>query len=391
MNVGKEIKMINLAISALKRIWRNNRKYKIYLKNIGSTAKEYIAKHQVPPLSEKEKAEIDAYWSRFGVQLDNYDWHRMYYDVTGKKDPRFIPSGFGAAIIYPYYNDRSKTGCWEDKNYYQRFLPQLSFPVMLGQKINWRFYDKEHNCYLPNHLKAFCEKVYADLQETGTDTLIIKKTVNTAQGKGVSKYRLSSAQELVQIIEQYRECPSVLIQMVVKQHPFFSQFNESSVNIIRITTWRKGTDIKILAPCIRFGIPGSHTDIAFVEGHEVINAIGIQPDGRIMDYSVTLDGEKKPLSVEHPNVPNWEQIKAAVKEGHQHLEQFGIVAWDVTVDADGRVIIIEYNLTNPGMTVYQMIHGPFAGDDTDDFLQFLLYEYPRTEFLPGKLQREICK
>ena len=291
MGKGKVRYTFKLVISALKRIWRNNRKYKEYLKNIGPTAKEYNAKHHLPPLSKAEKAEIDAYWSRFGVQLDNYDWHRMYYDVTGKKDPRFIPSGFGAAIIYPYYNDRTKTGAWEDKNYYHRILPQLSFPLMLGQKINWRFYDKEHNCYLSSNLGAFCEKVYADLLEAGADTLIIKKTVNTAQGKGVSRYRLNSAQELEQIIEQYQQCQSVIIQMVVKQHPFFSQFNEDSVNIIRITTWRKGKDIKILAPCIRFGIPGHHTDVAYVEGKEVINAIGINPDGRIMDYYITLDGE----------------------------------------------------------------------------------------------------
>ena len=104
---------------------------------------------------------------------------------------------------------------------------------------------------------------------------------------------------------------------------------------------------------------------------------------------ISAYGEKKPFSAKLPYVPNWEQIKSTVVEGHRYLEQFGIVAWDMTVDADGRVVCIEYNLTNPGMTVYQMIHGPFAGDDTDDFLWFLLKEYPRTEFLPTKLQRKI--
>ena len=47
---------------------------------------------------------------------------------------------------------------------------------------------------------------------------------------------------------------------------------------------------------------------------------------------------------------------------------------DVTVDADGQVVCIEYNIRAPGVIMYQFAHGPMAGDATDELLSFLKEE-----------------
>ncbi len=353
-------------------------------------ALDYIASHNPPSLSEREKEEIDQYWSKFGVKFDKYYWHQMYYDITGKKDPRFIPHNFADCTIVPYYNHREMVRAWTDKNYFQRFLPCLMFPEIYGQRIDGKYYDSCHQCYLSDEYEEFGKLLYLKLKEVRESQIIIKQTVNTKQGKGVQKCSAQTEEEIRTILAQNRDCPNFIIQKVIQQDPFFEQFNHSSLNIIRITTWRNGKDIIIMAPCIRYGTPGSITDVSYVDGQEIIQCIGIRENGQIMDYYVTLSGEKKPIHYKIKNVPRWESLIEAVKHAHTYLEYFGIVAWDMTVDKDGNVICIEYNLYSPGTIVYQMAHGPMAKDETDSFMSFLRNKENQLSFLPRKIRRD-CK
>ena len=351
-------------------------------------AREYVARHHLPPLNAEEKAAIDTYWGRFGIEYKDYCSFQMYYHATGQKDPRFISAGIADFVLYPYYNDWIKIRAWTDKNYFQRFLPFISFPETYGRKINGIYYDNKHNSYLPEEDRAFCEKVWGDLEQTGNDQLIIKQTINTSQGKGVKKYIIRSIDDLIAAIAQWKSSENYIIQRAVEQHLFFAQFNRSSVNIIRITTFRRGKEIVALAPCIRFGVEGSHTDVAFVNGKEIINAVGILPDGHIMDESVTLYGEKIPVHVKNDTVPMWQTVLETVKEGHRHLECFGFVGWDVVVDRDERIICIEYNLISPGVLTYQFAHGPLAGEYTDDVLSFLDDPKNRERFIPTVIRKQ---
>ena len=342
---------------------------------------KYIKHNHPAVLQSKEIDEINAYWGKFGVRLNDYSWHQMYYSITGIHDPRFIPHNFADSVIYPYLNNRERAVAWVDKNYFARFLPMIRFPEVLGQKINKRYYDSDHQCYAAQDYRKFCDHVFRDL---GNDTsFIIKKTSDTSQGKGVRRIDAKEISDVISIVDAYGELDDFIIQRVVKQHAFFEQFNKSSVNIVRITTIRIGSEIHAIAPCIRFGIEGSSTDVAYVDGEEIINAIGVNDDGTVSDYSITLAGQKNPFNGEIRTVPKWNDMLNICKQGHEYLEQFDIVAWDMTVDEDENVICIEYNLNSPGSIVYQMAHGPFFGEDTERVLDFLKDDINRKRYLPA--------
>lgn len=368
----------------LEQALENCRRDRRYFKNAGGAAAAYVRTHPSARLSPDEIREIDSYWARFGVRFKDHRWYQMYYDFTGIRDPRYIPQNFANAVIYPYYNDRKITAAWQDKNYFERFVPVLRFPETLGQKIDGRYYDAEHRCYLPEDCAAFCRAVFSRLDPP--ETVVIKKAADTNQGKGVKLHPVSSEQELADVLVLYRGWDSFIMEKAIRQHPFFAQFNSSSVNIVRITTWRKGKEIVAAVPCVRFGIEGAVTDIARVDGREIMNVIGVKEDGTVMDHSFTLTGERRPFTGTLDKVPFWEDIVSLVKEGHRYLEHFGVVAWDMTVDGNGRIICVEYNLNIPGTIVYQMAHGPFWGEQTDDFLAFLRDEENRKRYIPRKIR-----
>ena len=357
------------AVSAV-RSALNNRAYRQ-----NKAAKEFVAEHRCPALTKEEKREIDRYWAQYHVKYRNYDWHRMFYTVTGIRDPRFIPQPFAEKVLYPYYKKLSFSSAYADKNIYSTFLPELRFPTVIGKRMNSRYYDAEDRCYGSSVTDAFVERVYNAFLENNENgkikEIILKISIESSFGKGVRKLTVDSKETMSRILRE-DQSENYVLQMAVQQHPVFAQLNEDSVNIIRITTWRKDEEVYIFSPCVRFGIKGSHTDVAFRNGKEILNVLKIDPTGRLSDRYVTLEGEHIALPDGcEKQIPQWDEIVRTVKAAALKLKYFDIVAWDITVDDHGQVVFIEYNLNMPGTLIYQFAHGPLAGDHTDELLAFL--------------------
>ena len=63
-----------------------------------------------------------------------------------------------------------------------------------------------------------------------------------------------------------------------------------------------------MCPCLRYGIPGSVTDVSYVDGTEIINCVGISETGRVSDHGVGIDGKVFDLNVPDKQVPCWDHI-----------------------------------------------------------------------------------
>lgn len=342
---------------------------------------EYAKEHKIPDLSEKEKAEINNYWAQYGIKIHNFDEFSRYYHINGIRDPRYLTFPFLKFVVYPYYNDLSIAKTWADKNAFARFVPGMPFPTMIAQCINEKLFDAHHNYYGKTITDEFIDAVYIDLKSRNVETIIIKKTIGTSAGRGVIKCRITSPEDLKKVLAS-TNMTNYIVQEAIQQHEFFSQFNESSVNIIRINTWHTKNDVVIFSPSIRFGLKGSNTDVSYVNGKEIIMAAGVNKDGTVGDFYVTNTGEKEPLLIENRKIPKWDEICELVKINHKSLDYFDIVAWDMIVDKNEKVICVEYNIRQPGAQVYQCIHGPFLGDYTDDFLSFLKDKSNQNKYIP---------
>lgn len=364
-----------MVIKQMKKIRRAQKEKQQYIWRI-KKSRELLKNNPQPDLTQDEKKEIKAYWAQFGIDIPDFAWFQYYYGMTGIKDPRFIPNYIYMCMLLPYYNVEELAPAWKDKNFFDHFLFDIPFPEAIIKNIRGRFVDAKNDELIDSSfVKSFLKKYLGD-------SVIVKNTRDTAQGKSVKKYVLNTEADVDKLLDEWGEVEDYIIQKAVIQHPVLASFNESSVNIIRVNSLYYKGEVRILASAIRIGLKGKVTDVAFVNGVEIINAIGISPDGKFYPELVDQDGKRKKIELEYEKVPNWEAVVELVKKAHKKLYFFDLVAWDITVDAEGHPVCMEYNIKRPGCIFYQYTNGPFFGEYTDEALEFLKDKKNQEKYIP---------
>ena len=332
-----------------------------------------------PELSSAEKKDISAFWSQFGIEIQDFCWYQWYYGITGIKDPRFIPQEYYFYSILPYYNCKKFIAAYKDKNSFDLRIPSKYMPNTIVKRMSCDFYDKDGK-YITSDIKSeqLVDTILAHKQ------IIVKNAIETSRGINVKKYDISSRQDVLSILEKWT-ASDYIMQELVHQHPFFAQFNETSVNIIRINSWYHNGEVTLSTPVLRFGMPGYSTDVCFIDGEEIVRLVGITDDGFLRDTVVHMSGKTQPIEEICSNpirqVPVWNEITAMVQENARKLYHFHLIGWDITVTEDNRPIIIEYNIASPSTYSSQMTDGPMWGEHTADLLSFLKNEENRQKYL----------
>lgn len=345
--------------------------------------KKYLKTSPQPELTPEEKREIDSYWKQYGIRFRNYDWFQWYYGFTGIRSPKFIPKQIHVKMILAYYNNRAGNAfrcAYSDKNLLYDFFPDVNFPDPILKNIDGDFFDK-FNRYVCGGDSL------TDLLMSVQGDVIVKRSIIAYQGVGVKKYRIANKQDAQRLLDDWKAESNYIVQKVVKQHPFFARFNESSVNIMRINSIYINGKVEIHTPILRFGYPGWITDVSFIDGLEDVRVVGITDDGYLMDEVVSLQGKRWKLSdvvkdPENKKIPFWDDVVALVKENAPKLKHVGRIGWDITISDSGEPVVIEYNLGLPGSFLSQIAAGPFFGEHTDVVLEFLKDENNQKKYIP---------
>ncbi len=347
-------------------------------------AQNYCSEFCVPDISEEEKNAITEYWSKFGISVTDYSWHRMYYHVTGIHDVRFVPDPVVGLCVYAYYNDRGYEDAWRDKNMFERLLPAIPFPTTLGKRIRGRFFVPKEG-YLPcgdESEKMFASLIYDLVKRYGYTHIIIKNTRDTGFGKNVGKYRISCVDDVLKALDEWSARENFIVQECIRQHDILASFNNSSTNMLRICSWRHGNKVDIMFAAVRCGIDGFATDVVFVNGKELVNLVGISKDGILDNKMLNQDGQfvrELPAGVK---IPSWDKIVDIIKSNHLLLDNFDFVGWDFTIDSTGEPRCFEWNISWPGSVLYQYVNGPLYGDMTEEVFAFLNDEKNRDNYIP---------
>lgn len=318
-------------------------------------------------LSGEQKKEVDCKWGKYSFK-PSYKWHELYCDVNGVFDASYVPTDAFYMNIVGKLNNRRLVTAWEDKSQYLSRFPDVNFPHTVINCINGHFYDDQ----LQN---IEIDQVMDIIQRYSR--LLVKPSFDSGVGRGVEIFDSQSitAQELVVVVNKRGN--NCVIQEVIKQHEMLASFNESSVNMIRINCLRVNGKSQFLNATLRFGSPGYITDVAMnSDGTEIVNLVGVKKDGTLMDAIYDGKGNKRPLesvnkSLIGKKLPQFEKAIEICQSVHNRLTHFDIVAFDITYDSLENVVIIEFNLGNPGIVNYQYIHGPFFGKYTEYLLEEL--------------------
>lgn len=328
---------------------------------LAGVRKNYKKLTSGPELTKEQEREIRKYYKDLlGIKV-SLEWHRYFYKRTGRYSPKYIPTDLYYSSLIEKFNRYPFNEAYTDKNLTDRLLTGIRQPETILKNTKGYYYLGNE----PVSREAAIEAC-RNLGEA-----IIKPTF-TAHGEGVKKISVHEGVTSVkgmsveQLFDSYN--PNFMIQKVIHQHPDMAALNPSSVNTIRILTYRSGMEILVLYTVIRIGRKGFDVD------NETAGGIStkINPDGTLCKYAFGAIGDEyvektdSGVVLEGYSIPSYQAAVEAVKNQHYYIPHFDLIGWDIAIEEDGQPVLIEWN-TWPELS--QSANGPAFGEYTERVLK----------------------
>ncbi|KJG57548.1 hypothetical protein UA38_09765 [Photobacterium kishitanii] len=195
------------------------------------------------------------------------------------------------------------------------------------------------------------------------EEFVIKRSVGTGGGESVE---IGNADKIIPFFNLYRKKKyDFVVQPLVKQHDKLAEFNPSSLNTVRIMTLAYDGNVHHVSSMVKMGGPGGRIDNVSAGGL----CIGIKNDGSLTTFGFDCNLNKTTrhpqTQLEFPDnyeVPFFNEMVEVAREKHKLFKSHGIISWDVSVDNNGYVTIIECNTAWSGLESHQAFHGPVFKD-----------------------------
>lgn len=314
-------------------------------------------------LTREQKNEIQSFYKSIIGKKIPLTSHEYFYSRTGVFSKEYIPKSLYHAEIIPKANMVPYRDAYADKNMVDVLLPGVKHPHTILKRMNGYFYyedepvSKEEAIRLCQNIHHAIIKPVLNHSGSGVKGLEIENGVTNVDGMTVE-----------QLFDKYGN--NFQIQERLKQHEKMSQLNPTSVNTIRIFTYRSGMEVLVIYSVVRIGRKGQVIDNQSAGGMSTV----IGEDGKLGNTAFggfTDAGVGKTDSGVELNgfeIPSYHKAIDTVKRLHYRLPFFNLIGWDVAIDEEGDPVIIEWN-ANTGLS--QSAFGPGFGKYTEKILKEL--------------------
>ena len=326
--------------------------------------KETISKlKHLPTLTKQEKKLIKQTWPTLEVNCLDYTWSRIWKMEHGFS-PYFIGTMWTWSVLEKI-NPYEQVVSLQNKALCDKYLPDIPFPKVFVRSIEGILYDKDMQ---PINIDDACN-LLAD-----THGFILKPSIDTLCGNGVIKvtkdYK-TNEEYCKSILESLRQSGSNFIaQELLCQHPDIARLNPTSINSCRVTTIYLNGKMSY-SVVLKVGKRGSYKD-----NWNSSYFIGVDQDGNLKEgydnYLNKVQQTDNGIALSTVQLPHFKEMVDSVQKWHQqYFPQCGIVGWDVFIDCNHNVSVIEVNLTCPGIVAEQLASGLFLQPYVNDICQKL--------------------
>ena len=277
--------------------------------------------------------------------------------------------------------------------YYSIIEPTLNnipFSVGLEDKsqLDWMYGDQSPHVFLKNiHGVFFVGDKVIEASDIDFITcvkshhkVIVKQSIDSHGGRSIivfsrkgDGFYTDSGEYLTidYLLSKFKS--NFIVQAFVNQHDFYAQFNQSSLNSLRVMTYRSVVDneIKVLNVVLRVGNAGSYVDNLKFGGY----AIGLNEDGFLRHFGVNNRGEVRSEfnGTLLRNMGKAEGIDAvletAVKAAAMHHHS-RVLGFDMCYTNDDKVKIIEVNTWDLEVYNIQLANGSLFHQYTDEVIDY---------------------
>ena len=295
-------------------------------------------------LTEAQKKEVeDFYVGMIGEKVPLYS-HEYFYSRTGFFTKEYVPTNLYHCELIRKANFFPFMYFYSDKNMQEILLDKENTAHVILKNMNGYYYY-EGKPVSETDAITLCSNM---------DNSIIKPTLRS-KGKGVQLIKVKNGitnidgLTIEQVFKKYSK--NFIIQECIKQHEKMAVLNPTSVNTIRVLSYRSGMEVLIIYSVVRIGRKGQVIDNQSAGGISTT----ITKDGKLgkvafggysednilaTDTGVVLDGYE---------IPSYDKVIEMIKRLHLKLPYANLIGWDVAIKEDGNPVLIEFN-TNPGLS-----------------------------------------
>lgn len=323
-------------------------------------------------------------WGRLSKNA-NTDWYRYFSGATGIEDARFVPLGIYYYHIEPVLNNKTMSRAYADKNIYDILYPTIKKPEVYIRFINGYFYDRNYR--LIDDKLVNSPSYFSHITDQTKNFFMLKPAVRSGRGRWIQKLSVSNGKLLDSKNNQLtlsalkKQLPSdFIIQEYIEQHECTRQFNPSSLNCIRVFTYRSLNNDRIipLHYLQKFGKPGGVTDYGA--------NMGFDSSGKytraISEGHMRLKDSGKHIPVNNlPPFPFMSEINQVAREVARLELHSRVLGIDLAIDKNGQVLLIEVNNSSIGVNNPQLTGGPLFGDHTEEVIAFCAERKRRFSFV----------
>ncbi|MEE9190366.1 MAG: sugar-transfer associated ATP-grasp domain-containing protein [Candidatus Neomarinimicrobiota bacterium] len=321
-------------------------------------------------LDHKKTPALDKHCRLWKQLVRNVDpkWYKIYSTISGIEDYRYVPPDIHFAVLEPILNQRSMCRGYKDKNFYERLNSNNLFPIAYLRNINGVFYDRE---YTPISEKDIRNQINALLD--GVDKVIVKPALLSGGGRDLRVVDLTVEElSIDNLKEQYNK--DYIVQEYIESTEYFRQFNPSSLNCIRINTYRSVTTNEVYTDEILLLIGGKDSVVSNTHAGGLY--IDVKTDGSLGKFAVNGKGLKHfaPVDVnkkfsEFGKVPQINEFQKVASDVAYMYPYQRLLGFDLCLDKNGEVRVIEVNNMFTGIGG-QMLCGSLFKEYTDEVIQY---------------------
>lgn len=338
--------------------------------------KGFLNRNGYKPTDSISRNKWNKRWSTLGsTSLVFYD----YYCKFLGEDINIVPDDLMHNIIEPLMNPIRYRGLYADKNMFDKFLrpyfAEKITPLTLIRCINGGLYDE-------NYYSVEYDDFISIIQSSKASYLVVKPSIDSSSGNNIlffckkeNTYFLKDTDtEISFSLLIHKLGNNFIIQEGLKQSVFMEQFNSTSINTLRIATYKSVKDEKsiVLNGVLRIGKKGSSVDNLHAGGCMV----GVWPDGELRNFCSDQYGNKfkefNGVNFEQQkfNLPNYEEIKDFASRVAACIPHQRVLALDIMLDEGNHPKLIEFNNCAFSVWVFQQTIGTVFGQYTEEVIDY---------------------
>lgn len=277
-------------------------------------------------------------------------WSYYYSNINGEISEAYLCEPYYYNKLESKRNDFILAPFFEHKGYLDLILTSGAIHNIYS-RFNGVIYNDLNEVVTYNDMCDSLDRVKSDI--------VIKRSVGTGGGKdvyiGAYTTLKHEARDLLSSSHDF------VIQDCLEQHSTLTSYNTTSINTIRVLTFRVGGKINVISVVFRMG-NGNRVDNSASGGL----SCGVDLNsGKLNNFAVDHDFNvytKHPFShkkfSDRDTLPYFEEIKGVTSKNHSKIKNHDLISWDVSVDDLGRITIIEFNSVWSEINFHQVNNGP---------------------------------